>query len=191
MKITEKHLRNIISEAIAGALDEMNSEGKKTNNKSDYFGRHYQTVGSRDTDFSDIDMGPDISKPGNKYAREDDKNNWNGGYWPGDEKLSDLKHQMRGKGGYFDGIEDFEDGGEERLDNDPATKFDQASQKRALRSMRKHDEGVGYRDSGAAKAAAKCGIPMKVAYKLSNSTLNSILKDLGVKYKSEYRKNIK
>lgn len=173
VKVNENVLRKIVAESVKRVLNE------------DYFRGRISQGGSRGTDFYDIDNGEDISKPGNKYAMKDAADYGNNGYGPEwDSKMYDLKKQTVGKGeGTLDYNKDW-------LENDPMTKFDMAAQKHAMRDIRNTSD-LDYRNAGAAIAVAKLGIPMRVAYKLSNETLGKILKDMGVNYKSNYRQKIK
>ena len=173
VKINENTLRQIVAESVKRVLNE------------DYLGRHISQGGSRDTDFYDIDNGEDISEPGNEYAMQDAADHGNNGYGPEwDRKMRDLKRQTIGKGKDTLGYD------MDWLENDPMTKFDMAAQKHARRDSRDTSD-ADYRDAGAAKAVAKLGIPMSIAYKLSNETLVRIVKDLGGSFKSEYRQKIR
>ena len=172
IKINENALRQIVAESVKRVLNE------------DYFGRHISQGGSRDTDLYDIDNGEDISKPGNKYAKKDATDFGEDGYGPKwDKSMYDLKTQILGKGmNTLDYDKDW-------LENDPATKFDMAAQKHAMRDILKTNNS-DFRNAGAAKAVAKLGIPMSIAYKLSNETLVRIVKDLGGSFNPEYRQKI-
>lgn len=167
VKLNESHLKKIVAESVKRVL------------KEGYFGRRISQGGSRDTDFYDIDNGEDISEPGNKYAMKDAAEN--APEW--DSKMYDLKRQTVGKG------KDTLDYDSDWLEDDPMTKFDMAAQKHAMRDIRNTSD-LNWRNAGAAIAVAKLGIPMSIAYKLSNETLGKILKDMGISYKSNYRKKI-
>ena len=173
IKLNESALRQIVAESVKRVLNE------------DYFGRHISRGGSRDTDFYDIDNGEDISEPGNEYARKDAADYGNNGYGPEwDSKMYDLKRQTIGKGKDTLGYD------MDWLETDPTTKFEMAAQKHAMRDIRNTSD-ADYRNAGAAIAVAKLGIPMSIAYKLSNETLEKILKDMGVRYDSNYRQKIR
>lgn len=173
VRINESTLRKMVTESVKRVLNE------------DYFGRRISRGGSRDTDFYDIDNGEDISEPGNEYAVKDAADYGNNGYGPEwDKKMRDLKAQTVRRG------MDTLDYDKDWLENDPATKFDMAAQKHAMRDIRNTSD-ADYRNAGAAKAVAKLGIPMSIAYKLSNETLERIVKDLGGSFKGEYRQKIR
>lgn len=174
VKINKSTLRKMVAESVKRVLNE------------DYFGRRISRGGSRDTDFYDIDNGEDISEPGNEYAVKDAADSGYYGYGPKwDKKMRDLKTQtvLRGM--------DTLDYDKDWLENDPVSKFDMASQKHAMRDIIRNTSNADYRDAGAVKAVAKLGIPMSIAYKLSNETLARIVKDLGGSFKSEYRQKIR
>lgn len=174
VKINESTLRQMVAESVKRVLNE------------DYFGRRISRGGSRDTDFYYIDNGEDISEPGNEYAVKDAADSGYYGYGPKrDKKIHDLKAQtvLRGV--------DTLDYDKDWLENNPVSKFDMAAQKHAMRDIIRKTSNADYRDAGAVKAVAKLGIPMSIAYKLSNETLARIVKDLGGSFKSEYRQRIR
>ena len=172
IKLNENTLKQIVVESVKRVLNE------------DYFGRSISQGGSRYTDLYDIDNGENISKPGNKYAKKDATDFGEDGYGPKwDKNMYDLKAQTLGKG------MDTLDYDKDWLENDPATKFDMAAQKHAMRDILKTNNS-DFRNAGSAKAVAKLGIPMSIAYRLSNETLERIVKDLGGSFKPEYRQKI-